>query len=145
MLSCMARSLIALALVCGSAIALACKPGEQFNARFFTEADQLAGAEAGRLGAWVAEMQRSYPKRDLFILVSYVKERGASEAIAKRRADWIKDFLVSMGEEPKTIVYGGATVRLNPTGRDYSGATDSSVAIEFGPGCPNRCCKAKSE
>lgn len=144
-MSSMARSLITSALVCCSTIAFACKPGEQFYARFSAEADQLAGAEAGRLGAWVAEMQRNYAKHDLFILISYVKERGESEAIAGRRADWVKDFLVSMGEESRTIVYGGPTVRLNPTGRDYSGATDSSVAIEFGPGCPNRCCKTMGE
>ncbi|WP_439894299.1 hypothetical protein ACS7SF_22295 (plasmid) [Ralstonia sp. 25C] len=119
--------------------AFACKPGEYFNAKFSGENDYLSGLEAGKLGAWSAELKK-YPKHELFVLVGYTDEAAPNEALAKRRAQWVRDFLIGTGEEKKRVVYGGAEIFKPEKIGKYSDITASTIAIDFVPGCPNRCC-----
>lgn len=120
---------------------MACSPGKQFNARFPSASDQLSGSEAGRLGAWVAQMQRIYPNRAMFLLVGYVEKAGTEEELARRREAWVREFLVRMGEDDKTIVWGGTTVYRPEDVGKYSNITPATIAIDFLPACPHECCK----
>lgn len=103
--------------------------------------DRLSGAEAGSLGAWVSTLQRDYPNHAMLLLVGYIEKEGDNEDIVKRRAAWVKDFLINMGEDPAGIVWGGTSVYRTENIGSYSSATSSTIAIEFLPACPHECCK----
>ncbi len=124
--------------------ALACKPSQHFNAQFEVMGDRLSGSEAGRLGAWITDMQRNYPKRPFFLLITYQDEARPDEEIAERRGKWVKDFLIQMGEDPNAIIYGGTTLWKAENVGAYSTAQPTTLGIEFGPGCPNACCDASA-
>ncbi len=137
----LAPCLLAFFLFLANGSASACKPGEYFNAQFPEGADRLSGTEAGKLGAWAAKLKQ-YPKHDLFVLVGYVDENNPDESLAERRAKWVKDFLIEMGEEGKRVAYGGAETYKRERIGKYSSIKTSTIAIDFLPGCPNGCCTA---
>jgi hypothetical protein len=120
---------------------MACSPGKQFNVRFPAGMDRLSGAEAGSLGAWVSTLQRDYPNHAMLLLVGYIEEEGENKEIVERRAAWVKNFLIDMGEDPADIVWGGTSVYRAENIGSYSSTTPSTIAIEFLPACPHECCK----
>lgn len=131
---------LAILLMTASGNTAACQASEQFNVQFEESSDRLTGNEAGRFGSWVMDMQKKYPNRPFFLLISNQDEKHPNEEIAKSRGAWVKSFLIQMGEDPKAIVYGGTSVwRAKDVGPDSS-ARPTSLSVEFNPGCPNRCC-----
>ena len=122
--------------------AIACQPGQHFNVQFEASSDRLTGSEAGRLGAWVTDMQKTYPNRPFYLLIAYQEEAHPDEEMAERRGQWVKDFLVQMGEDRKAVIYGGTTIWKAENVGPYSTTRPTTLGIEFGPGCPNGCCTA---
>ncbi|MDF3887593.1 hypothetical protein ACU4GI_24410 [Cupriavidus basilensis] len=138
-----AKFLTISALLFGVNNSIACNPGEHHYVHFADSSDELSGAEAGKLGSWIVSLKK-YPNHQIFLLVGYVKPAEKSEILAKRRAKWVKDFLVQMGEDSDGVVYGGTTV-YSAEKVGNSGASPSALAIEFVPGCPNPCCTGPQE
>ena len=123
-----------------SSSAFACKPGgTHFYTHFPEWADRLDGDEAARLALWASDMKKTYPNRQLYVLVGFKDVGQQTEDLAQRRAEWMKRFLVGMGEDSKGIVFGGAEKYHSDP---HSGVTPSTLMIEFIPGCPNGCCTA---
>ncbi|WP_439892867.1 hypothetical protein ACS7SF_23355 (plasmid) [Ralstonia sp. 25C] len=84
-------------------------------------------------------MKKTYPNRQLYVLVGFKDVGQQTEDLAQRRAEWMKRFLVGMGEDSKGIVFGGAEKYHSDP---YSGVKPSTLMIEFILGCPNGCCTA---
>lgn len=84
-------------------------------------------------------MKKPYPNRPLYVLVEFKSVDQRTEDSAQRRAEWMKRFLVGMGEDSKEIVFGGAEKYHSDP---HSGVTPSTLMIEFVPGYPNGCCTA---
>jgi hypothetical protein len=101
----------------------------------------LEGGEAAKLASWTIEMKK-YPNHQIFVLVGFKEVGQQTEDLAQRRAQWVKSFLMGMGEDGDRIVFGGAEKYHSDP---YSAVTPSTLMIEFGPGCPNGCCDAKGK
>ena len=88
------------------------------------------------------DMQKTYPNRPFFLLIAYQDEAHPDEAMAARRGQWVKDFLIQMGEDRKAVIYGGTTIWKAEYVGPHSTTRPTTLGIEFGPGCPNGCCTA---
>ncbi len=90
-------------------------------------------------------MQKNYPNRPFYLLIAYQDEKHPDEELGKRKAQWIKDFLVEMGEKQNSVVYGGTSIWKADNVGEYSNVRPSTLYIEFKPGCPNGCCTAEGK